>query len=63
MQAGIALDGKKEFVVTVFTMKKSNALDATAVTPGPNVRNDFDATKVKKKLKLSRKMPKNLQKC
>ena len=40
----------KEFVVTNWQFVKSNALDAADATPGPNVRNDFDAAKIRQEI-------------
>lgn len=41
----------KEFLVTSYQFVKSDALDASNETPGPNVRNDSDLTKVQKDIK------------
>lgn len=46
--ATIERGNNKEFLVTNYELVRSDALDASNETPGPNVRNDSDIAKVQK---------------
>lgn len=52
----------KEFLVTSWKYMSSNALDAAKTTPGPNVRNDFDAAKIQKEIDIIKKSLENSSK-
>lgn len=52
----------KEFLVTSYQFIKSDALDASLETPGPNVRNDSDIANVQKEIETIKQSAKNSSK-
>ncbi|MCM1040934.1 MAG: hypothetical protein NC396_00715 [Bacteroides sp.] len=52
----------KEFLVTNYQFVKSDALDASKETPGPNVRNDSDIAKVRQEIEKIKEQAKNASK-
>lgn len=52
----------KEFLVTNYQFIKSDALDASIETPGPNVRNDSDIAKVQQEIERIKEQAKNASK-